>query len=78
MISHKCDCCHSRVNHSSPFQYLGEGWDIMRTFILVVVLLFPLMSGIASVIMAGPAVNEPATALTHKPDVTTVAMRLDH
>jgi len=50
----------------------------MRTFILVVVLLFPLMSGIASVIMVGPAVNEPATALTHKPDVTTVAMQLDH
>jgi len=49
----------------------------MRKFIFVVVLLFPLMSGITSVIMADPVASEPATALTHKFDVTTVAMRLE-
>ena len=49
----------------------------MRKFILVTVLLFPLMSGITSVILAEPVTDEPATALIHDFDATTVAMRLE-
>ena len=49
----------------------------MRKFIFVAVLLFPLMSGITSVIMADPVTSEPAAALTQISDATTVAMRLD-
>ena len=49
----------------------------MRKFIFVTVLLFPLMSGITSVIMAEPVTGEPASAHSHNFDVTTVAMRLE-
>ena len=49
----------------------------MRTLIFVTVLLFPLMSGITSVIMADPTISEPATAVSHDIGMTTVAMRLE-
>ena len=49
----------------------------MRTFLIIAALLFPLTSGIVSVLMAGPTSIEPVSALTYDPPATVVASRLD-
>ena len=49
----------------------------MRTFLIVAALLFPLTSGIVSVLMAGPGTNETVSALTYAPSTTVIVTRLD-
>lgn len=50
----------------------------MRTFLIIVALLFPLTSGIVSVITAGPATSEQVSVLAYKPSATIIATRFGH
>ena len=56
---------------------MGKDGTIMRAIILVVAMFFPLTSGIVSVMMADPAVNEPGAVLAHHPEIPNIAARLD-
>ena len=55
----------------------GKDGITMRGFLLVVALLFPLMSGIVSVMMAGPVIYEPSAYMAHHPEMTFLAARPD-
>ena len=56
---------------------MGKDGTIMRTLLIVAALLFPMISGIVSVITAGPATNEAVSALTYAPSTKVISARLD-
>ncbi len=49
----------------------------MRGFLLAVVLLLPPISGVVSVMMAGPVMYAPSAYLAHHPEMTILAARPD-
>ena len=49
----------------------------MRTFLIIAALLFPLTSGIVSVLLAEPSPEGPVSALAYEPSSTIMARRFD-